>query len=99
MKLLGMWSLPPIDPHLLVEAHGIHNECIALPLTDGVSIVAWHEVLRVIPAVGVNRPESMGPPIVQDEDALDFGNLDNLDTVRGGKLTGRSVRLASSVRF
>jgi hypothetical protein len=51
------------------------------------------------PAVQVDRPESMGPADIEDVDALQFRNLDNLHAVRRQEHSRATRWLAARVRF
>src|SRR5688572_13217582 len=99
MKLLGMWSLSSIDPHLFVEPDRIDNKGVAFPAADGMPVIGRDQVLRMFLQIHSDNPEGMRPPNVHDENALEIRHIKNLYSVGSGELSRATGRLASCVGF
>src|SRR5262245_58984635 len=99
VQLVGVRRRTAVDPEALVVANGIDDQRVTFPPANRVAVVGWLQILRVAPAVHVNRAEGVRTADVEDEDALDFRNLENLCAVGRQELTLHSRRLAPRVRL
>src|SRR4030095_6782053 len=54
VELRGVRQTAPVPPEPLVEADGVDDERVALPMADGVAVVGGLGFLRVLPPVQVN---------------------------------------------
>src|SRR5688572_29385995 len=99
MKLLGMWSLSSIDPHLFVEPDRIDDKGVAFPAADGMPVIGRDQVLGMFLQVHSDDPEGMRPPDVHDENALEIRHIKNLYSVGSGELSRATGRFASRVGF
>src|SRR5262249_57249066 len=85
------------DP--LFEANRVDEERSAPPAADGMPVKGGHGFVWMRPAVNVDRPIGMRPADIENVDALQFGNVDELDAIRREKLTRTTGRLAAGVRL
>src|SRR5205809_3948360 len=98
-KLGRVRQAAPIEPEAFVETNRVYDERVAFPVTDRMAVVIRLELRWMRPPVRIDRPESVGPTDIEDVDALEFRNLDNLHAV-GRQEHSRATRwLAPRVRF
>src|SRR5882672_10193937 len=88
-----------VEPEALVEADAVDEEGVALPLARRVAVVARAQFLRMRAAVHVDDAEGVRPADVEDVEALDLGQLDELDAVGREELPRGARRLAARVRL
>src|SRR5678815_4399524 len=101
MHSVGMRNAIAIHPGPFVVADGIDDERVAVPLPYGVSVEAGRDLIcwRMRPAIHVDGAKRMGSSDIEDENALEFRHIENLNSVGRHKLTRSRRRFATRVRF
>lgn len=84
VKSVGVRQRVPIHPGPFVKADRVDDQAIAFPAPDGVSVIAWNEILscRMRPPIHINNVKAMGSAIVENENALKFREVQNFKPVR-----------------
>ena len=88
-----------IHPEAFVVADGVDDQRVAFPPADGVAVEGRIEIRRMRAAVHVDRPVRVRAADVEDENALNLRQLDELDAVRRQELAHEARRLAARVRL
>src|SRR2546423_14504080 len=99
MQLLGRRRAAPIHPEPLVVADGVDDERVAFPPADRVAVERRREGGRMRAAVHEDLAVRMRATDVEDEDAFNLRQLDELDAVRREELAHEPRRLAARVRL
>ena len=94
-----MGRTSPVEPEAFVEPNGVDDQRVPLPPADGMAVVGRREIRRVRPAIRVDGPVGVWATDVEDVDALQLGELDDLDTVRREKRPCDAGRLAPRMRL
>src|SRR6187401_2871210 len=99
MQLLGVRQPAAVKPESLIEASSVHNQRVALPVTNRVSVVAGSEIFRVGTGIEIDSAVRVRPTHIDDEDTFQFRDVYKLDPVRRQKLPWPCRRLATRVRL
>src|SRR6266702_7533155 len=96
---VGMRQSVPVHPKHFIETDRVHDQGIPFPVADGVPVVAGFQILRMSPSIHIDDPVRMRTSDIEDEDALEFGNVHNLYAVRCDKFPRSTRGLAARMRF
>jgi ABC-type transport system involved in cytochrome bd biosynthesis fused ATPase/permease subunit len=88
-----------IHPEALVEPHAVDDERVAFPMADRVAVVTRLEILQMLASVHVDGAKRVRAADIEDEDALDLGQVHELDAVRRLELPRGAARFAARVRL
>src|SRR5262249_1601026 len=88
-----------VDPKRFVEPHGVDNERLALPVADGMTVIARAEIFRVLLCVHRNFTPGVRTTDIENVHPLQLRDLYKLDSIRRDQLTGSTGRFATSVRL
>src|SRR5438128_413968 len=89
----------PRHPKAFIEADGIDDKRLFVPVADGVSVIIGNPILGMRPSVHINHAECMGSANIHDVQPLQFGLIYKLDSVRREKLPRSAGRLAACMRL
>ena len=64
-----------------------HHQCVALPMPDRVTVIAWHQVLGVGSPIHIDFLVGVRPPDLENIDAFDFRDRDDLHSIGGRVLS------------
>src|SRR5215471_3210103 len=68
MHLFGMRMSGGIKPGLVVESHGIHNQHVSIPLSNGVAEPARFQVFGMTTPIHEDLAVAVDVPFMQEED-------------------------------
>src|SRR5438552_6287811 len=97
MALLVVRRSLAIHPELLMETDRLDGEGVTFPVTDGVSVVARHEIFRMLATIHKDDAIGVRSADIHDEHALQFRHIDKLHTIRREKLARAARGLATRV--
>src|SRR5215467_7043648 len=87
------------EPKAFVKTNRVHNERVAFPSADGVTVVTRIDILRMLPPIHINHSKRVRPADIHNENALLFCRLDELDSVWRQELARPARGFAARVRL
>src|SRR5436190_9222444 len=97
MQLVGVRKAFRFDPGSFVESHGIDNQHIAFPSTNGMSRVCGLEVFRMPAPIHINDAKTVWPAYIENENPVEIAHFDDLETISRSYLTWARRWLAAGV--
>src|SRR5687768_229011 len=101
MHVAGMRQATPDKPEFLIEANGVDDERLALPVADGVTEITGIQLLfRRMFSAGLHGDPAPVPVLpIDDEDPTELRLIDELHPIRNRKESHPTRRLTPRVRI